>query len=53
VVEAEPGPGERRTSTEIRAAIRAGGDWERLVPPATVAPLRAILARRRARGVVL
>lgn len=53
VIEAEPGPGGRRTSTEIRAAIRAGGDWERLVPPATVAPLRALLARRRARGVVL
>jgi nicotinamide mononucleotide adenylyltransferase len=53
VIEAEPGPGERRTSTEIRAAIRAGGDWERLVPPATVGLLREILARRRAEGVAL
>jgi nicotinamide-nucleotide adenylyltransferase len=53
VIEADPGPGERRTSTEIRAAMRAGGDWERLVPTATVGPLREFLARRRARGVVL
>jgi nicotinamide mononucleotide adenylyltransferase len=53
VVEAEPGPGARRTSTAIRAAMREGGDWEPLVPPATVAPLRAMLARRRARGAVL
>jgi nicotinamide-nucleotide adenylyltransferase len=53
VVRVQPGPGEPRTSTGIRAAIRSGGDWERLVPPATVAPLRAMLARRRARGVVL
>lgn len=33
----------RRTSTAIRAALRAGHDWERLVPPATVAPLRSLL----------
>lgn len=53
VIEAAPGPGARRSSTEIRAAMRAGGDWEGLVPPATVAPLREVLARRRARGVPL
>lgn len=34
----------RRTSTAIRAAVRSGQDWERLVPPATVLPLRALLA---------
>lgn len=34
----------RRTSTAIRAAMRAGQDWESLVPPATVPPLRALLA---------
>ena len=34
----------RRTSTAIRAAVRAGQDWERLVPPATVLPLRTLLA---------
>ena len=53
VVEVEPGRGERRTSTGIRAAMRSGAAWEPLVPPATVAPLRAMLARRRARGVPL
>lgn len=44
-------PGEestRRTATAIRSAVRAGQDWEQLVPPATVAPLRALLARRGA-----
>ena len=34
----------RRTSTAIRAAVRAGHDWEHLVPPATVPPLRVLLA---------
>lgn len=46
-------PGEestRRTATAIRCAVRAGQDWEQLVPPATVAPLRALLARRCAAG---
>ena len=38
-------PGDRRTATAIRAAMRAGGDWEGWCPPATVAPLRAMLAR--------
>jgi nicotinamide mononucleotide adenylyltransferase len=53
VVEAEPGPGPRRSATAIRAALRAGAGWEALVPPATVAPLRRMLARRRAAGVAL
>jgi len=43
----------RRTSTAIRAALRAGQDWEPLVPPATVPALRALLARRRAAGCPL
>ena len=38
----------RLTSTAIRAAVRAGQDWERLVPPATVPPLRALLAHGHA-----
>ena len=40
----------RRTSTAIRSALRAGHDWERLVPPATVPVLRGLLADRRAAG---
>ncbi len=36
----------RRTSTAIRAALRAGTGWQALVPPATVAPLTALLAGR-------
>lgn len=40
----------RRTSTAIRSAVRAGQDWERLVPAATVAPLRALLARGHPAG---
>jgi cytidyltransferase-like protein len=43
----------QRTSTAIRAALRAGAGWERLVPPATVEPLRALLAQRREAGVPL
>ena len=46
-------PGEestRRTATAIRAAVRAGQDWERLVPPSTVGPLRTLLDRRSATG---
>ena len=49
-----PGEGAtRRSSTAIRAAVRTGQDWERLVPPSTVAPLRALLARRSASGAAL
>lgn len=46
-------PGEestRRTASAIRSAVRDGQDWEHLVPPATVAPLRALIARRCAAG---
>lgn len=46
----EPTP---RSSTAIRAALRAGPGWEALVPPATVPPLRALLARRSAAGCPL
>lgn len=53
VVEVDGGPGERRTATAIREAMRAGAGWEELVPPAVVEPLRALLARRRAAGVAL
>ncbi len=41
----------RRTSTAIREAMRAEAAWESLVPPATVEPLRDLLARRRAAGM--
>jgi cytidyltransferase-like protein len=40
----------RRTSSAIRSALRAGAGWEPLVPPATVQPLRTLLARRHAAG---
>jgi len=43
----------RRTSTAIRQALRAGTGWERLVPAATVEPLRELLARRHATGMAL
>ena len=33
-------------SKEVRAALRAGTGWQALVPPATVAPLTALLAGR-------
>jgi cytidyltransferase-like protein len=46
-------PRTRRTSTAVRAALRAGRDWEPLVPPATVPLLRALLAGRRAAGAAL
>ncbi|MGD9571856.1 MAG: cytidyltransferase [Thermoleophilia bacterium] len=44
VREVTPPPWPRRSGTAIRAAMRGGGDWEAMVPPATVAPLRALLA---------
>lgn len=43
VVQVPGDPSGRRTSTAIRAAVRSGQDWERLVPAATVPPLRALL----------
>ncbi len=44
VREVPPPPWPRRSGTAIRAALRAGAGWEAMVPPATVAPLRALLA---------
>ena len=43
------GDGARRSSTTVRAALRAGTGWEQLVPPATVPLLRAWLASGRGR----
>lgn len=43
----------RRSSTTIRAALRAGTGWEQMVPTGTIEPLRALLANRRAAGVPL
>jgi cytidyltransferase-like protein len=48
-----PREGARRSSTAIRACLRSGGDWEPLVPPATVPLLRALLAARAADGAAL
>jgi cytidyltransferase-like protein len=46
VVEVRGEEATRRSATAIRSAVRAGQDWEQLVPPSTVAPLRMLLARR-------
>jgi nicotinamide-nucleotide adenylyltransferase len=37
-------PATKRHAADVRACIRAGGDWESLVPPATVAVLKALRA---------
>jgi len=39
-------PASRRSASDVRVALRRGEGWEPLVPPATVAPLRALLAAR-------
>ncbi len=44
VVEVAGESGERRSSSAVRAALRAGAGWEQLVPPATVPLLRDWLA---------
>ena len=47
VVEVPGDPLARRTSTAVRAAMRAGAGWEALVLPATVEPLRRLLSGRQ------
>lgn len=46
VVEVPGDPATRRSASDVRAALRRGEGWEALVPPATVAPLRGLLAAR-------
>jgi cytidyltransferase-like protein len=46
VVEVPGDPASRRSASDVRAALRRGESWEALVPPATVALLRALLAAR-------
>ncbi len=46
VVEVPGDPASRRSSSDVRAALRRGDGWEALVPPATVAPLVELLAAR-------
>lgn len=53
VVEVRREQSSRRSATAIRCALRTGQDWERLVPPSTVGPLRALLLRRAAAGAGL
>ena len=46
VVEVPGDPATRRSATDVRTALRRGNGWEQLVPPATVALLRAMLTAR-------
>ncbi len=46
VVEVPGDAATRRSASEVRAALRRGSGWEPLVPPATVAPLQALLLAR-------
>lgn len=46
VVQVPADPATRRSASDVRSALRRGEGWEPLVPSATVAPLRALLAAR-------